>query len=290
MNTVAFLGIGAMGSRLAHNLLNAGYNLRVWNRTTQRCIPLVEKGAILAPSPKEAAQTANIVIAMVSDDLASRKVWLDRETGAIHGLKSNTVAIEYSTLTPGWCRELATKINEHGSEFIDAPVIGSLPQAETCQLIHLVGGEKKIVATISTLLEVNSISIHHLGELGAGMTMKLAVNALFGTQVVALSEILGLLQKAGLSTESSVNLLNQIPTTSPALKGIGLLIAAGNHQPLFPIDLAEKDVSYLEQLARSLKVEIPTIKKIMKIYQQAQKAGYGNQNISGVARLYLGNN
>ncbi len=89
MNTVAFLGIGAMGEPIATNLLNAGYNLRVWNRTPEKCDSLVEHGAIFCSSPAEAAQEANTIIAMVSDDNASREVWLTQETGAIYGLKPN---------------------------------------------------------------------------------------------------------------------------------------------------------------------------------------------------------
>lgn len=287
MKTVAFLGIGAMGDRIAKNLLNAGYNLRVWNRTPERCKSLVEGGAILCASPKEAAQAADIVIAMLSDDRASREVWLSEQTGAIYGLKTNTIAIEYSTLTPAWCRELGTKIQKQGSEFIDAPVVGSRPQAEAGKLVHLVGGNKDVVESVNHVLHASSAAIHYVGEVGAGMTIKLAVNALFGSQVVVLSEILGVLHNAGISAESSINLLNQIPTTSPALKGIGLLIASENHQPLFPIDLVEKDFNYVEHLAQEVNSAIPTITKITEIYQKAQQAGYGNENISGVAQLYL---
>ena len=287
MKVIAFLGIGAMGDRIANNLLDAGYNLRVWNRTPEKCQNLVKKGAKSYSSPKEAVANADLAISMVTNDDASKFVWLDPQSGAIHGLKSEAIAIEYSTLTPDWCRELETYIIDKGCNFLGAPVIGTLPQAENASLVHLVGGREAILDRVRDVLKVNSVSTYYLGAVGQGMTMKLAVNALFGAQVVALSEILGVLQNAGIATESAVNLLNNLPTTSPTLKAIGSLIAANKYDPLFPIDLVEKDFAYLEKLANSFQSSIPAIAKVRKIYQQGKAAGYGQDNITGIAKLYL---
>lgn len=287
MKNIAFLGIGAMGERIATNLINAGYQLQIWNRTAQRCQSLVAKGATAYDSPKEAVRQADIAIAMVTDNQASCEVWLERSTGAIHGLKPNTITIESSTLTPAWCRELAQEIERRNCHFLDAPVVGSRPQAEERKLIYLVGGQTNIVEQIREILAASSTTIHHIGEVGTGMTMKLAVNTLFGIQVAALSETLAILNKTGVSEEVAVDLLNKIPTTSPALKGIGTLIKNKNHTALFPIDLVAKDFYYSEQLGQSVKAKTPTIKAIRHIYQEAVEAGYGRDNISGIARLFL---
>ena len=287
MKKIAFFGIGAMGERIAINLINAGYELQVWNRTQEKCQRLVSMGATAYDSPRKAVENVDVAIAMLTDDDASREVWLNESAGAVYGLRENAVAIEYSTLSPSWCRELAGEIGKYNCEFIDAPVVGSRPQAEAGKLIHLVGGQSDSLTQVRDILNASSSAVYHIGEVGMGMTMKLAVNGLFGVQVAALGEVLGVLQRAGISVESAVNLLNEMPITSPALKGIGALVASGNYAPLFPINLVEKDLRYLERLGLSNNSQMSVVTAIRQIYQEAQQTGYGDDNISGVAQLYL---
>lgn len=286
MKNIALLGIGAMGERIATNPIDAGYQLHIWNRTAQKCQSLVTRGAIAHKTPQETVRSASVVISLVTGDCASRNVWLDKTTGAIYGLKPNTIAIESSTLTPAWCQELAKEVNRHNCNFLDAPVVGSRPQAETSQLIYLVGGRANILEDVRSILTINSQAIHHVGEVGTGMTMKLAVNTLFGIQVAALSEILALLNKTEISVELAVALLNQLPITSPALVGIGKLIKDRNYAPLFPIDLVAKDFRYSKQLGQSVDAKIPVVTAIENIYREASKR-YGEDNITGVAQLFF---
>ena len=288
MSNITFLGMGAMGVRIATHLVAAGHSLHVWNRTPERCQPLVDQGATVYKSPKEAAQVAEIVIAMVADDEASRHVWLDETDGAMCGLKEDTISLDYSTLTPGWSSELAQVMCDRNHPFLAAPVVGSRPQAEAGKLIQLVGGDAATLATVQPILESHSAVIHHVGDARDSMALKLAINTLFGIQVAALGEILGLLQKSGMSPQSAIDWLNQMPTTSPALKGIGALIVAQNYAPLFPIDLVEKDFRYAETFSQTVDANIPTIEAVHKIYQQAQQLGYGANNIAGIAQLYSG--
>ncbi|MGL5002016.1 MAG: NAD(P)-dependent oxidoreductase, partial [Casimicrobium sp.] len=119
MKTIAFLGLGAMGSRMAKRLLDVGYRVRVWNRTPDKAAALAAEGAIVAATPREAAHEADIVISMVFDDAASRTVWLDEANGAIHSLNANTIAIESSTLSTAWIKTLANAIEKTGASFID---------------------------------------------------------------------------------------------------------------------------------------------------------------------------
>lgn len=286
MSNIAFLGMGAMGTRIATHLLANKHALHVWNRTPERCQPLVKQGATAYASPKKAAQAADVVIGMVANDEASRQVWLDEITGAIYGLKKGAVAIEYSTLTPSWSHELAAKMATLNHPFLAAPVVGSRPQAEAGQLIQLVGGDAATLVTVQPILESHSDVIHHVGDATASMALKLAINALFGIQVAALGEILGMLGKTGMPAETVIDWLNQMPTTSPALKGIGALMAAQNYAPLFPIDLVEKDFRYAQELAQAMGANVPAIEAVQKIYQQAQQSGYGANNIAGIAQLY----
>lgn len=197
------------------------------------------------------------------------------------------VKVQYAFAHTQWPKKFAEHIHGHGAYFVDAPVVGSRPQADAGQLIYLVGGDKNSFKKVHKVLSASATAIHHTGKTGSGMSLKLAINGLFGIQVAALGEILGMLNKSGFSKESTVNLLNDLPITCPAMKGIGLAIASDNFDPLFPIDLVEKDLGYLQQLSRSQGAEIPLVNKVKNIYQQAIKSGYGNNNIAAVSQLYL---
>ncbi|MEM6255947.1 MAG: NAD(P)-dependent oxidoreductase [Cyanobacteria bacterium P01_D01_bin.156] len=287
MTDIAFLGMGAMGTRIATHLVNVGHSLHVWNRTAERCQPLVGKGATAYDSPKAAAQAAEVVISMLADDEASYQVWLNETTGAMYGLQDGAIALEYSTLTPGWAKELAGVMQNYKHPFLAAPIIGSRPQAEAGQLIQLVGGDIATLDIVKPILSSYTAAIHPVGDAAASMALKLAVNTLFGIQVAALGEILGMLQKTDITSKMAIEWLNRMPVTSPALKGIGGLIASQNYAPLFPIDLVEKDFRYAENWAENVSQKVPTVTSVRSIYKQAQQAGLGADNINGVAKLYL---
>jgi 3-hydroxyisobutyrate dehydrogenase len=287
MKRIAVLGAGAMGSRLVQNLLNAQYQVVVYNRTVDKVKPLVEKGAIYAATPKEAAEQADIAIGMVTDNDASKSLWLDSETGAILGLDRDKIAIESSTLTVDWIQELATAVSNRGASFLDAPIVGSRPQAEAGKLIYLVGGEAETLARVqSVLVSTGAASIHHVGSIGRGMTMKLAVNALFGIQIAALAEAIGMLTKNGISGEKAMECLGELPIVSPVAKLAGNLMLTGNYAPLFPIGLVEKDFGYFIQTARASNASIPVSTSVRNVYENAIARGYDNDNITGIIQLF----
>ncbi|WP_437969484.1 NAD(P)-dependent oxidoreductase [Sorangium sp. So ce260] len=283
---VAIIGLGAMGSRMASRLLDAGYGLTVHNRSAARAEPLVARGARCAASAREAAAGADVVISVVTDDEASRAVWLDPARGALGGLATGAMAIESSTLTLGWVRELSAHIERHGARFLDAPVVGSRPQADAGQLVHLVGGAPETVDAARDLLGAMGATLRHVGLAGSGTAMKLAVNALFSIQVAALAELLGVLRGAGVDRAHALELLGPLPVTSPGLKGAGALIGADRHEPMFPVDLVAKDLRYALAVAQGMGVSLPTTEAVHRVYVEAQSAGYGDQNITAVSRLY----
>src|SRR5437879_5900806 len=139
---VALLGLGIMGSGMAGRLLGTDFPLSIYNRSREKTKPFADAGAYLASSPREAAARAGIVISMVADDVASRRVWLG-EDGALAGALPGTVLIESSTLTLGWIKELASTAAQRGCDLLDAPVTGSKPHAESGELLFLVGGSEK---------------------------------------------------------------------------------------------------------------------------------------------------
>lgn len=286
MSTVAVLGLGAMGVRMAKKLLETGHDVVVYNRTGERARALEAEGATRAESPREAAARSEFVISMVTDDDASRAVWLDANTGAIGGLREGAVAIESSTLTPAWVRELADTAAARGAGFLDAPVVGSRPQAEAGQLIYCVGGAAETLAKAREALSAMGAAIHHIGPVGAGIAMKLAVNALFGIQVAALGEMLGMVGKSGIDVKQAVAVLGTLPTTSPALKAVAGQMTARSYAPLFPIHLVEKDFRYITEAAAQVNARVPTSAAVREVYARALREGYGDDNISGIAQLF----
>lgn len=140
MSKLAILGLGAMGSRMARAAIDRGHQVTVWNRTAGRAAVLQDAGARLASSPRQAVDGADFVFAMVRDDEASRAIWLDPRSGALDGMEAGAVAIESSTLSVSWVQDLAREAAlRPGVCFLDAPVAGSRPQADSRQLIFLVG-------------------------------------------------------------------------------------------------------------------------------------------------------
>ncbi|MEM1292929.1 MAG: NAD(P)-dependent oxidoreductase [Cyanobacteria bacterium P01_H01_bin.162] len=285
--TVALLGLGAMGSRVAQNLLRAGYALVVYNRTANTAKPLLEQGAVFAETPQKAAAQADVVVSMVTDDAASREVWLHPQVGAVQGLQTGKVAIASSTLTVDWARELATRVEQTGAAFLDAPVVGSRPQAEAGKLIYLVGGAADTLQQVAGVL-LASGTVQHVGSTGQGMAMKLMVNALFGIQVSALAEALGCLTRQGLPINQAMDCLAPLPVLSAAAVGAGKLMVANQHAPLFPIALVEKDLRYAVTAAQAVGMELPITSATQQTFQRAIAAGYDSNNITGVVQLFEG--
>lgn len=187
-----------------------------------------------------------------------------------------------------WTTELAAAIESRGVAFLDAPVVGSRPQADAGKLIYLVGGSAETLAQVETiLLAAGGPAIHHLGAMGQGMAMKLAVNPLFGIQVTTLAEILGLLTKQGVDLTTAIACLGELPVTSPAVKAAGSLMLNGNHAPLFLIALVEKDFRYATQTAQSVATTTPLAIATHDVYQKAIEQGYGDSNITGIAQLFI---
>ncbi len=287
MTNITFLGLGAMGSRMAEHLIKADHQVTVWNRTADKAEVLVQQGATLAPSPKAAVATADIVISMVRDDEASQQVWLDKATGALAAMPAHAIAVESSTLTPAWVTELASACAKRDLAFADAPVAGSRPQAEAGQLIYFVGTDGATFAKLKPVLSLMGGAVHHAGDAGTGAHIKLAVNALFGIQLTAVGELLGVLQKSNVDLEAAMAIIGATPVCSPAAKLSASAMIAGNFAPMFPISLVEKDFSYVEATAQLGEADTPLSTATRRALKVAMGKGFGNDNITGIAQLFL---
>ncbi len=232
-----------------------------------------------------AAADREIVIAMVRDDAASEAVW-SGETGALASLGAGAIAIESSTLTPPRARQLGAAVAKRGASFIVAPVVGSRPQAEAKKLVFLAGGDVSAIERAEDVLLTMGQKVHRAGPVGAGMALKLAVNALFGLQVAALAELMAMLRLEGIESAEALEVLAAMPVVSPALVGAGGLMVARNFAPMFPIELVEKDLGYAVERAEALGGALPVTDAARALFRRAVARGFGGENIVGVARLF----
>lgn len=286
MKKVAVLGLGAMGSRIAAAIGQAGFELIVWNRDRAKADAFSSRGAAVAGSPRAAALAADVVIAIVRDDQASARVWLDPQTGALPALRPGAIGIESSTVSVAHTSRLAAAARESGVGFLDAPVVGSRAQADARQLIYLVGGDAVTLSRAEPLLQAASSAIHHAGHAGSGAALKLAINALFATQVAAVAEIVATLARLGVDQARALDIVGATPVASPAMKAIAASMLAGAYAPQFPIALAEKDLSYMRAAAQGEGSQLPVTDAVLEVFRAARSRGLGEENLTAVRKLY----
>ncbi|MEN3111055.1 NAD(P)-dependent oxidoreductase [Uliginosibacterium paludis] len=287
MARIAFLGLGAMGSRMAARLLAAGHALTVWNRSPQAADALVQAGARLAASPADAAKGADFVIAMLRDDEASQQVWCDPAQGAFSTMSSDAIAIESSTLSPDGIRRLGAAAHARGIALLEAPVSGSRPAAEAGKLVYLVGGEAAVLARAESVLGVMGAAIRHVGPLGVGCVTKLATNALLGIQVSALAELIAWLQGRGVDPARVLQAVAATPVCSAVAQVLAGSMLQGDFRPQFPVELIEKDFAYLLSAIGS-EAAAPTLAATRAVFRQGIDRGLAADNMTAVIRLFAG--
>jgi 3-hydroxyisobutyrate dehydrogenase len=278
MTRIAFLGLGAMGTRMAGRLIAAGHEVTVWNRT-----PMPLTGAALAGTPAAAVTGAEMVITMLRDDAASGAVW----SQALAAMMPGAIGIEASTVTPAHVRALHADAAARGVAFLDAPVAGSRPQAEAGQLIFMAGGAAPDLARAEPILLAMGGAVHHAGAAGAGAMVKLMLNSLFGAQLAVMAELIGLAAQAGIDPARAAEIIGATPVASPAVKGAAAAMLAGQFAPAFPIDLVEKDFALVLQTGGQVAAGLPVTEAVHDAYAAAKAEGHGGDNITGIVQRYL---
>jgi 3-hydroxyisobutyrate dehydrogenase len=281
VENVALLGLGTMGAGMAANLLKAGFSLSVYNRTAAKARALTDAGARLAATPAEAAKDASVIISMLSDDAASREVWLGID-GALETVKRGAILIESSTVSPAWITELAEAASLREIDLLDAPVTGSRTQAEGGQLSFLVGGGDAALEKARPVLKPMSKEIIHLGPLGSGAKMKLINNFLCGVQVASLAEGLTWIERSGLDREKALAVLKSGAPGSPLLGAISARMVSQNYAVNFLLTLMSKDLLYAQNEAARNNVDLKTAEVARSLFEVAIAQGLGNEDMSSV--------
>jgi len=284
VSVVAVVGLGAMGSRIACRLLEAGHDLVVWNRTAEKAQPLVEAGAVAAATPAEAAARAEVVLTMVADPAALRDV-TEGEDGVAAGVGEGATVIEMSTVGPDAVRRLGSVLGEQAG-LLDAPVLGSRSEAEEGTLKVFVGGPPELVARWTPLLSVLGSPLH-VGPLGSGAAAKLVANTTLVGTIGVLGEALALAEGLGLPREQAFEVLAATPLAAQAERRRES-IESGEYSPRFALYLARKDAELVVAAAREAGVDLRLTEAARAWLADAEEAGLGDRDYSAVLARILG--
>ena len=279
----AFLGMGTMGRGMAANIIKAGHELTVWNRTAERCLPLKDMGAKVADNPAQASRGAEVVVLCVSDTPDVEQVLLG-EGGVVQGAAPGTVVVDCSTISPQATMEFAKALADKGLSLLDAPVSGGSEGAEKGTLTIMVGGDEKALQKAMPIFEAMGNTITHLGPSGTGQYTKSVNQIICGGlyQVVAEGIAFGL--KAGLDIEAVVKAVSGGAAANWVLDNrAGNMIK--NEYPLgFRLSLHNKDLAITLDAARKLGVNLPVTGMIAQFENGLMARGFGEEDLSALAR------
>jgi 3-hydroxyisobutyrate dehydrogenase-like beta-hydroxyacid dehydrogenase len=246
MTAIGFVGLGAMGGRMAGRLLASGKTVYGTNRTASKAAALVDRGLVWCKAPREVAEAAEVIFSMVTDDAALDAITAGPD-GLLAGLAPGKVYVDMSTVGPQASRQLAERVRSYGAEMLDAPVAGSVPAAEDGGLAIMVGGREEAFVRVAPLLHELGRAVTYVGANGQGLLLKLAVNISLGVQMLGLSE--------------------------------GVLLA--EHGGIDP-QLVQKDIRLALSTVRTLEVLLPSAAVADELLTTAHALGYSHRDIAAL--------
>jgi 3-hydroxyisobutyrate dehydrogenase-like beta-hydroxyacid dehydrogenase len=282
---VGLIGLGLMGRPMGANLLKAGHELTIWNRTASRGADLAAQGAKQAATPRDLAATCEVIITIVSDPPALESVYWG-EGGVFSGLKRGSLMIESSTVSPGLEKRAAAAAGEMGVDFLEAPVTGGTWGAEKGELVFMVGGDAATLTRAEPVLGAMGKKWFHLGPIGAGQTVKLAMNLLLDVQVEAFAEALALVTKAGVPGQSLYEVMQSSMGRSGVIDLKGANMLKGEYKPSFPLRLMHKDVGLALDLANQLGVPLPAAAASREVLSAVKGATKEDVDFSALATFW----
>jgi 3-hydroxyisobutyrate dehydrogenase len=273
---IGYAGMGIMGRGMAANLLRAGHDVTVWNRTPDRTAPLVEAGAAVAATPAELAAQCDIIMMCVSDTPDVEEVTLGAD-GLINGLAAGKTVVDHSTISASATKRLAAAVQAKGADWVDAPVSGGSEGAEKGTLSIMAGGNAASLEAVMPYLEAYGSSITHVGPIGAGQMVKLVNQVLVVVNGLAVSEALLLAEAGGLDLDATIAAVKGGGAGSWMLANRGPQIVARDWRPGFTIDLQQKDLRLVLEAADELAVPLPATSLVFQMYRALQRRGLGHE-------------
>ncbi|KAF3324552.1 glyoxylate/succinic semialdehyde reductase 2 [Carex littledalei] len=278
---VGFLGMGIMGSPMALNLIKAGCDVTVWNRTKSKCNHLINLGARFEPTPAQVASSCDVTFAMLADPDSAVAV-ATGENGAVQGLGSGKGYVDVSTVDGATSKLICESVKKTGASFLEAPVSGSKKPAEDGQLIFLTAGDETLYERVASLLDIMGKSRFYLGDVGNGAAMKLVVNMIMGSMMASFSEGLLLAEKVGLDPNVLVEVVSQGAISSPMYSLKGPAMVKATYPTAFPLKHQQKDLRLALGLAESVSQPIPIAAAANELYKVAKSQGLSDHDFSAV--------
>jgi 3-hydroxyisobutyrate dehydrogenase-like beta-hydroxyacid dehydrogenase len=281
---VALVGAGRMGSAMAGRVADAGHDVVVFNRTRSRAEEAAGRtGARVADSARVAAESAEVCLISLADDAAVMATYLD-DNGLIAGLQPGAVVCDASTVAPATVRSLAPLVAQKGATLLDTPVSGSVSVVESGTITVMVGGDREALDRARPVLDAFAKSIFHLGDVGAGATMKLVVNSLVHSLNVAVSEALVLAENAGLDRETVYDIFETGAAGAPYVKyKREAFLNPGEIPVAFSLGLVAKDQQLIHALAELTATRMDQAEASRELVAEAVQTGMGERDISEVA-------
>ena len=284
MANLGYVGLGAMGSRVVKRLLDAGHTVTGYNRTKSKAQWLLDAGMQWANSPREVAETAEIVFTMVTNTHALHEV-TSGPNGILAGLGPGKTYIDMSTVSPSKSRELAAKATEKGARMLDAPVSGSVITLEQGKLSLMVGGDRETFEKVKPILLAIGQRADYVGKNGQAVLMKIAVNLNLQVQFMALCEGLLLAEKGGIPRETALEVMLNSVIASPSLKYRTPFILEMPDEAWFNVNMMQKDMLLALEMGRELNVPLPTVATSNEYLTAARAMGLAEQDFAVVYKV-----
>jgi 3-hydroxyisobutyrate dehydrogenase-like beta-hydroxyacid dehydrogenase len=257
MANLGYIGLGAMGGRMAARLMAAGHTVTGYNRTRAKAQPLIDKGMAWADSPKAVAEAADVIIIMVMDHNALNAV-VGGPSGLLAGLGAGKVVIDMSTVSPATSRAVAEQVKAKGAAMVDCPVSGSITTLEAGKLTMMVGGDKATYDQVHPLLLDIGPKATYVGVNGQAVSMKIALNLSIGVQLLAFGESVLLAEKSGIDRKTAIEVFTNSVLASPMLQYRGPFALGLPKEAWFDVNMMQKDTTYALEMGKALGVTLPT--------------------------------
>ncbi len=269
-----------MGSRMAKHLVQAGHEVKVFNRSPEKAEKLIKAGASLA-SPSEMAPGVEVLITMLSEPQVIRQIATGPD-GFLNFMPKGSTWMNTSTVDPSFAREMAALAQDKGIAYLDAPVAGTKGPAEKGELLFLLGGPSQIVDLCAPLTALMGKKDVHLGEVGMGSSMKMLINLLLAQSMWVFAEAMVLGEGMGLKQEVLLNVLLNAPVTPPFLANVRAKLETEDYEPNFPLKWIQKDLHLASLSAYDTQVPMPSMNLAKELYAQARQEGWGDKDFTSV--------
>lgn len=282
---IGFIGTGVMGSSMVRHLLNAGYEVNVYNRTKEKAMPLIEEGAVWQETPADIARTSDVILTIVGYPSDVESVYLGEE-GVFEGLAAGKIVIDMTTSTPALAVKIAERASEIGVHALDAPVSGGDLGAQKGTLTVMVGGEQEAFDKVHPILDTFSADLRLFGPAGSGQHTKMVNQIMVAGTMTGLTEMLVYAEAAGLNLEEVIKTVNGGAARNWSLENYGPRIVTEDYSPGFFVKHFVKDLKIALDEAEKMELDLPATQQAYALYKKLEEEGYGDEGTQSLIKLW----